>query len=55
MLNGVFSEDQLKFIEQLDESEQFSGIVQNIESNEASWLEFMQSNDPEEVIPKVKV
>lgn len=54
LLQGHLSEDQLKQLEELSEHPVFCNIVSLIEQEEASWLEFLGCNNPEDKIPPIK-
>jgi hypothetical protein len=53
LLQGMLNEDQLKYLESLEEHPLFSSLVRHIEDNEEKWVRFMNASNPEELIPDI--
>lgn len=55
LLEGLLTEEQLKQIEEVSSHEFFSDLVNTIENNEGEWMKFLIANNPEEIVPDLKV
>ena len=54
MLRGSLNEDQLKQLEEISDHPIFNNIIEMIDNDENTWLEFMTSTNPEHNLPKIK-
>jgi dynein heavy chain 1 len=55
LLEGLLTEEQLKQIEEISSHEFFSDLLNTIENNEGEWMKFLIANNPEEIVPDLKV
>lgn len=52
LLNGKLTKNQLKVIEDLaSNTTQFSGLLADISRNEDKWIDFLNADTPEGIIP----
>jgi hypothetical protein len=51
LLGGRLTSNQLSAIEELDKMPRFSGLLANIESEEAKWLLFLDHPSAETIMP----